>query len=211
MAGTIPEDIARRFAQASSVVVLTGAGVSAESGMETFRGADGTWSKVNVQEVATPQAFERDPVKVWEWYDSRRTALKDIKPNAAHYALVAIELHFEHFVLITQNLYNLHRQAGSGSIIELHGNIWQVRDTVTGEIIEFREAPLKQIPPRSAEGNLLRPNVVWFGEMLPPGSIEASIKEAESCDVFLVVGTSAVVQPAASFPVYALRAGAMVL
>ncbi len=208
---TIPERVAGRFASARRVAVLTGAGVSAESGLETFRGPDGTWGKVNIEEVATPQAFARDPVKVWNWYDSRRTGFKEVKPNPAHLALAAMEMHFEHFALVTQNIDGLHKQAGSRNIIELHGNIWEVRDTESGEVSVDERTPLPEIPPRSADGNLLRPNVVWFGEMLPPGVMEAAAREAESCEVFLVVGTSAVVQPAASLPILARRAGALLL
>ena len=208
---SIPERVAGRFASARRVAVLTGAGVSAESGLETFRGPDGTWGKVNIEEVATPQAFARDPVKVWNWYDSRRTGFKKVEPNPAHLALAAMERHFEHFALVTQNIDGLHKKAGSRNIIELHGNIWEVRDSETGEVSVDERAPLPEIPPRSAAGSLLRPNVVWFGEMLPPGVMEAAALEAESCEVFLVVGTSAVVQPAASLPLLARRAGALLL
>ena len=207
----IPRHVADRFAAAKRLAVLTGAGVSAESGVETFRGEDGTWSKVNVEDVATPQAFERDPAKVWQWYDLRRDKLKSIEPNPAHYALAAMEQHFPHFALITQNIDGLHKRAGSKNIIELHGNIWEVRDTVTDEITVLREAPLKELPPRNDKGHMLRPNVVWFGEMLHPGVMEAAAREAETCEVFLVVGTSAVVQPAASLPIIAKRSRAMVL
>lgn len=207
----IPERIAERFAAADSVAVLTGSGISAESGIETFRGEDGTWSKVNIEEVATPQAFERDPAKVWQWYDYRRTKLKSVEPNPAHYALAAMERHFKHFTLITQNVDNLHRRAGSENIIELHGNIWEVIDTVTGQREFNHEAPFDEIPPHNSRGNLIRPGVVWFGEMLPHGAMESASRAAQTCDVFLVVGTSAVVQPAASLPLFAKRAGAMVL
>lgn len=207
----IPEKVAERFAKAKSVAVLTGAGVSAESGISTFRGEDGTWSKVNIEEVATPQAFARDPLKVWEYYDQRRITVAKVEPNNAHLALAAMERHFDHFTLITQNVDDLHKKAGSKNIIELHGNIWKVLDTVTGEAIWNYEAPLKEIPPKSPEGNMVRPGVVWFGEMLPPGAIEEAAREAGDCEIFLVVGTSAVVQPAASLPFYAKRAGALVL
>lgn len=207
----IPKEIAERFASAKRIAVLTGAGISAESGVETFRGEDGTWSKVNVEDVATPQAFERDPVRVWEWYDFRRNKLKSIEPNLAHYALATMEKHFPHFALVTQNIDGLHARAGSNNIIELHGNIWEVRDTLTDEISVLDQSPLKDLPPHNDKGHMLRPNVVWFGEMLPPGAMETAAKEAENCDVFLVVGTSAVVQPAASLPIIAKRSGALVL
>lgn len=207
----IPEAIAEKFKSARHVVVLTGAGVSAESGMDTFRGADGAWSKVNIEEVATPQAFARDPVKVWNWYDYRRTQLKAIQPNPAHYALARMEEHFEKFVLVTQNVDGLHARAGSQDIVELHGNIWNVIDVETGGVSENFEAPLKELPPRNEAGHLIRPGVVWFGEMLPRHALERAFAEAERCDLCLVVGTSAFVQPAASVPLIAKRAGATVL
>lgn len=207
----IPDFVAERFTSSRRVAALTGAGVSAESGVDTFRGPDGTWSKVKIEEVATPQAFSKDPSGVWSWYDQRRVKLATIEPNPAHYALAEMDRHFEEFSLITQNIDGLHKKAGSRNIIELHGNIWRVRNTRTGELAENLEAPLKDIPPYSDEGDLLRPDVVWFGEMLPPGAIEASIAAAESCELFLVIGTSAIVQPAASLPFYAQRAGALVV
>lgn len=207
----IPESVAEKFKTAQSMVVLTGAGVSAESGIETFRGADGTWNKVNIEELATPQGFARDPVKVWQWYDYRRTKLKKVEPNPAHYAIAGFEEHFGSFTLVTQNVDGLHKRAGSKNIIEMHGNIWNVIDTVTGEVVENFEAPMTEFPPVNEKGNLIRPGVVWFGEMLPPGALEASLTAAQNCDLCLVVGTSAIVQPAASIPVYAKRAGATVL
>ena len=207
----IPSPVVERFKSARSVVVLTGAGISAESGIETFRGKDGTWNKVNVNEVATPEGFAADPVKVWEWYDYRRTKLNEVGPNAAHISLARMEEHFDDFTLVTQNVDGLHRRAGSKNIVELHGNIWDVIDTVTGERCEWLEAPLKQNPPYNEKGNLIRPGVVWFGEMLPEGAFETSLLAAQRADICLVIGTSAVVQPAASIPLYARRAGAMVL
>jgi len=152
---SIPQRVAERFVSAKRVAVLTGAGVSAESGIDTFRGEDGTWSKVNIEEVATPQGFARDPEKVWRWYDSRRVGLTRVKPNPAHLALAAMERHFDHFALITQNVDGLHRAAGSENVIELHGNIWEVIDTLTGEREFNYEAPLQQIPISSAPE--------WFG------------------------------------------------
>jgi NAD-dependent deacetylase len=207
----IPKDIRERFTSAKRVAVLTGAGVSAESGVETYRGQDGTWSKVRIDEVATPQAFTRDPLKVWRYYNERRVYLAKVNPNPAHFALAAMERHFENFVLITQNVDGLHAKAGSKNIIELHGNLWKVIDTATGEESFNYEAPFEEIPPRSNDGHLLRPGVVWFGEMLPEGAMERAGDAASGCEVFLVVGTSAVVYPAAALPLYAKRAGAMVL
>lgn len=208
---TITDDIRAAFANAKSMVVLTGAGVSAESGIDTFRGEDGAWSKVNVEEVATPEGFERDPVKVWEWYDYRRTRLKEVSHNAAHEAIAAFEKEFEDFTLITQNVDGLHYRAGSRNIIELHGNIWEVIDTKTGERTINETAPFPSLPPYNEAGNMLRPGVVWFGEMLPPGAMERAVEAAKRADICLVVGTSAYVQPAASIPMYAKGEGAMVL
>lgn len=207
----IPAHIGESFKSAKNIVVLTGAGISAESGIDTFRGKDGTWNKVNVQEVATPEGFQADPVKVWDWYDYRRTRLNQVGPNPAHISLARMEEYFHDFTLVTQNVDGLHRRAGSKNIIELHGNIWDVIDTQTGERYEWREAPLKNNPPYNEKGNLIRPGVVWFGEMLPEGAFEKSILAAQKADICLVIGTSAVVQPAASIPFYAKRAGALIL
>jgi NAD-dependent deacetylase len=191
--------------------VLTGAGVSAECGIETFRGEDGTWSKVNIEDVATLEGFMRDPGQVWRWYDERRIQISKVEPNPAHFALAGMEDIYSEFTLITQNIDGLHERAGSRNIIELHGNIWGVIDMETGEKSRLEEVPLREYPPRSRDGNLLRPDVVWFGEMLPEGALEKSFAAANCCDVCLVVGTSAVVQPAATIPLIAKRAGAYVV
>ncbi len=187
------------IAGAGAVCVLTGAGVSQESGIPTFRGADGLWRQYRAEELATPQAFHRDPKLVWEWYDWRRQKISEAKPNPGHHALVELERRVERFTLITQNVDGLHKVAGSKNVIELHGNIWQIRCTVTGTIEENREVPLGTIPPRcKATGHLARPNVVWFGEMIPAETIRACVEAVEECDVMLIVGTSGVVEPAAS-------------
>lgn len=208
---TIPPAIVDRLRSARRFAVLTGAGVSAESGIDTFRGADGSWSKVNIEEVATPQGFARDPRKVWAWYNERRINIAASHPNPAHHALARLERHAGQFTLVTQNIDGLHRVAGSLNVIEIHGNIWTVIDTVTGEYAEHREVPLRELPPHNAAGHLLRPAVVWFGESLPQGALETGIAAARACDVCLVVGTSAVVFPAASIPLYAKQAGALLL
>ncbi|MGB7294612.1 MAG: NAD-dependent deacylase [Candidatus Aminicenantales bacterium] len=194
------------------IAVLTGAGISAESGIPTFRGEDGLWKKFRAEELATPQAFYRDPALVWQWYDWRRGIIASKEPNAGHLALARWENHFPHFVLITQNVDGLHRRAGSQDVLELHGNIWEVRCTKEGTIAENYESPLKSIPPLCpACGSMLRPNVVWFGESLPAETLEEAYAASASCDLMFVIGTSAFVQPAASLPLLAAQRGVPVV
>jgi NAD-dependent deacetylase len=199
--------------QVRSVAVLTGAGISAESGVPTFRGEGGLWQSYRAEELATPRAFRRDPKLVWEWYDWRRGLIGACEPNAAHYTLAEIESHFYDFVLITQNIDGLHRLAGSRNIVELHGNIWGMRCTRGCRAPwENRTVPLPQVPPHCPScGSLVRPDVVWFGESLPSQALDAAFAAAQRCQVMLVIGTSAVVQPAASLPVVALQRGAYVV
>jgi len=192
----------------SSVTVLTGSGISAESGVPTFRGEDGLWRHYHAEELATPQAFARDAALVWEWYDWRRGLIAACEPNAAHRTLVEMERECEEFFLITQNVDGLHRRAGSERMVELHGNIWQVRCTAEGSVFVNEEVPLPQIPPRCSCGAPLRPHVVWFGESLDHSSMQAAHAAAEICDLMLVIGTSAVVHPAASLPAIAKQHGA---
>ncbi|MBN2408591.1 MAG: NAD-dependent deacylase [Candidatus Aminicenantes bacterium] len=190
------------------IAVLTGAGISAESGIPTFRGEDGLWKKHRAEELATPQAFYHAPALVWEWYDWRRGIIASKEPNAGHRALVRWERYFPHFVLITQNVDGLHRRAGSQNVLELHGNIWEVRCTREGTITENYESPLNPIPPLCpACGAMLRPNVVWFGESLPAETLEEAYAASASCDLMFVIGTSAFVQPAASLPLLAAERG----
>lgn len=198
----------RRF---DSVAVLTGAGISAESGVPTFRGRDGLWRQYRAEELATPWAFQRDPILVWEWYDWRRGLIAGCEPNAAHHTLADMESHCGDFVLITQNVDGLHQQAGGRRMVELHGNIWRVRCTVDNTVSENRDVPLPQIPPRCQCGALLRPHVVWFGESLDADTISAAYRAVERCQLMLVVGTSAVVQPAASLPAIAKDRGAYLI
>jgi NAD-dependent deacetylase len=194
------------------IAVLTGAGISAESGIPTFRGADGLWKTFRAEELATPQAFSRDPALVWEWYDWRRSIIASKEPNAGHRTLARWESYFPYFVLITQNVDGLHRRAGSQNLLELHGNIWEVRCTREGTITENHESPLKPIPPLCpACGAMLRPNVVWFGESLPAETLEEAYAASASCDLMFVIGTSAFVQPAASLPLLAAERGVPVV
>jgi NAD-dependent deacetylase len=195
----------------TSVGVLTGSGISAESGVPTFRGEDGLWRHYRAEELATPHAFARDPALVWEWYDWRRGLIADCEPNAAHQSLVEMEGECEEFTLITQNVDGLHQRAGSERMIELHGNIWQVRCTAEGSVFTNEDVPLAQIPPSCSCGALLRPHVVWFGESLDRGLLQAAYDAAERCDLMVVIGTSAVVQPAASLPAIAKHHGAYLI
>jgi NAD-dependent deacetylase len=200
-----------RILQAKSVVVLTGAGVSAESDVPTFRGADGLWRKHRAEDLATPEAFGRDPRLVWEWYDWRRQLIAARRPNAAHQAIAALETHVPEFLLVTQNVDGLHRRAGSRRMAELHGSLWRVRCLAEGTVTENLAVPLPSLPPYCACGAPLRPDVVWFGEALPTDAIRQAWDAAESCDVMLVVGTSALVQPVASLPIVGKAHGAYVV
>jgi NAD-dependent deacetylase len=198
--------------RAKRLAVLTGAGVSAESGLATFRGAGGLWEGHRVEEVATPFAFERDPELVWHFYNARRANLRQVRPNPAHLALVALEdrLGPEGFTLVTQNVDGLHQAAGSRHVLEIHGSLARVRCTAC-TLIEERPEALPDLPTCRACGALARPDVVWFHEMLPPAIWEAAEAAAQACDLFLVVGTSAVVYPAAGLIEIARAAGAAVL
>jgi len=194
------------------IAVLTGAGISAEAGIPTFRGKDGLWRQFRAEELATPQAFFRDPRLVWEWYDWRRGIIGAKEPHAGHRVLARWERRFPHFVLITQNVDGFHRKAGSQNVLELHGNIWETRCTKEGTTALNFETPLREIPPICpACGAVLRPNVVWFGESLPSETLEEAYAASASCDVMFVVGTSAYVQPAASLPLLAAERGAKII
>jgi NAD-dependent deacetylase len=199
------------LAEAIRVAVLTGAGISAESGVPTFRGPDGLWREYKPEDLATPEAFARDPKLVWEWYDWRRGIIAKTVPNAAHRALVQLEIRKPGFTLITQNVDGLHDMAGSGKILKLHGDIWRMRCTECGANFPNRRVPLPKIPPHCACGGMARPGVVWFGEPLPEGMMKEAEHAAASAQVFLVIGTSAVVYPAAGLIPYAKQSGARVI
>lgn len=196
---------------ARSVAALTGAGVSAESGVPTFRGNNGLWKQYRAEDLATPEAFARDPKLVWEWYDWRRGLIARARPNAGHYALAALEQRTPNFALITQNVDDLHDDAGSSKVLKVHGSIWVVRCTGCGKERVDRSTPLREIPPKCGCGALLRPGVVWFGEALPNDVWRQAEQAAESAEVFLVIGTSALVYPAAGLAAIAKRAGAKVV
>jgi NAD-dependent deacetylase len=187
---------AKLLKSAANVAVLTGAGVSAESGIPTFRSNGGFWQQHRFEDLATPQAFARNPKFVWTWYEERRRAIAQAKPNAGHYALAELEKQKPVFTLITQNVDGLHDLAGSGNIIKLHGDIWNIRCTQCGEErIDRRE--LNDLPPSCRCGGMQRPGVVWFGETLPEGALERATAAVRAADVLIVAGTSAQVYPAA--------------
>lgn len=190
------------------MVALTGAGISAESGVPTFRGPGGLWRDFRAEDLATPQAFARDPKLVWEWYDWRRMKIAEAVPNAAHHALAACE----GLRLITQNVDGLHDLAGSKDVLKIHGDIWVRRCTVCGRETSDRTAPLPSYPPLCpACGGVERPGVVWFGEPLPVTVWEAAERAACEARVLLVIGTSAQVYPAAGLIPLAKRGGAKIV
>jgi NAD-dependent deacetylase len=207
----LPEDMIDLLRTAERVVVLTGAGVSAESGVPTFREAQtGIWKQYDPRELATPQAFARNPRLVWEWYQWRRQLIEGARPNLAHYALVDLEQHVPQFLLITQNIDGFHWAAGSRDMVELHGNIARTKCFDEGTLVDSW-ADSDEVPPRCYRcGAYLRPDVVWFGEGIPAHALQQALEAATTCDLFLSVGTSAMVAPAASFPLIAKRHGARV-
>lgn len=176
------------------VVVFTGAGVSADSGIPTFRGPGGLWRNFRPEELATPEAFRRDPKLVWEWYEWRRGLIRDARPNAAHEAVARLS----DAVVVTQNVDGLHARAGSRDVVELHGNIFRVRCT-RERTTHVRDEPFPQVPPHCDCGALLRPDVVWFGEALPEDAVARAVGAIHAADLLLVIGTSGVVYPAAGF------------
>jgi len=213
-AGT--EDLEAFLSGAKSICVLTGAGVSQESGVPTFRGADGLWKKYRAEDLATPEAFARNPLLVWEWYAWRRELIHRAQPNAAHFALAQLEETFApagagKFTLLTQNVDGLHERAGSRNVVRLHGDIWQLRCPSCGAERQDYAVPLEPFPPRCACSSLMRPGVVWFGEPLPQQAWEKAAVAAGSAEVFLVIGTSALVHPAAALPLLGKQNGARLI
>jgi NAD-dependent deacetylase len=199
-------EVRRWLAEAKHPCALTGAGISAESGIPTFRGAGGLWRQFRAEDLATPQAFARDPKLVWEWYDWRRGLICEAKPNPGHIALAMAGI-----PIVTQNVDGLHRRAGSTDVIEIHGSIWTVRCLQCGTEAQDDRSPLPDIPPRCTCGGLLRPGVVWFGEGLDSATWRTAEQAVRSCDLLFVVGTSAVVYPAASLAPIARQSGARVV
>lgn len=213
---TFPDALIQALRSARRVTVLTGAGISAESGVPTFRDAQtGLWAKYSPQDLATPEAFLRDPRLVWEWYQWRSELVSRAHPNQGHLALAdwaqRLAQQGRVLTLITQNVDGLHQRAGSREVIELHGNIHRTKCFDEGRIVESWE-PTDEPPPRCPHcGGYLRPDVVWFNENLPAQALEDAFAASRTCDLFLSVGTSGLVQPAASLPYYALDAGAVVV
>lgn len=204
----LPPSLIDALRGAGHTVVLTGSGISAESDVPTFREAQtGLWARFDPQELATPEAFERDPRLVWDWYEWRRNLVMEARPNPGHLAIAELEHLVPEFTLITQNVDGLHQRAGSRDVIELHGNILRSKCSVEGITVENYEEAEK--PPCCPScGAPLRPDVVWFGEVLPFAAIEAASEAARASDLFLSVGTSSLVYPAASLPYEALENGA---
>ncbi len=208
----IPPELITGLRAARRVAVLTGAGISAESGVPTFREAQtGLWARYNPEELATPEAFRRNPRLVWEWYAWRKERVRQAEPNPGHLALADMERRITEFTLITQNVDGLHRRAGSQQVLELHGNLFRVKCFDEDRIVE-NWPDSEEIPPRCPRcGALLRPDVVWFGEILPASVLRAAEQAAANAEVFFSIGTSALVYPAADLPFTALAAGVMVV
>lgn len=206
----IPEQVIQKILSARSVVFFTGAGISAESGIPIFRGKDGIWNKLKPEELANFGAFLRNPDLVWEWYNHRKQIIHESKPNAAHYAIARMQEYFNEVIVVTQNIDNLHRRAGSKIIYELHGNI-ERNYCVKCRTFYNEELAFEGKAPVCKCGGLIRPDVVWFGEYLPQDQFTASEEAANNCDVFFIVGTSAVVYPAASLVYTARKSGAFLI
>jgi NAD-dependent deacetylase len=212
MPRAIPIELAQALRRARFVVALTGAGVSAESGLATFRDAQtGLWARFDPRELATPSAFARNPKLVWDWYARRRERVAAAQPNAGHRALVELEGRVPEFLLVTQNVDGLHQSAGSRKLVELHGNIGRVKCSREGTIVERWNANDGEVPRCAACGAYLRPDVVWFEEMLPAQALASAEDAARRCDLLLVIGTSAEVYPAAGLPPLAREHGARIV
>jgi NAD-dependent protein deacetylase/lipoamidase len=208
------EEVRERLGAARRVFVLTGAGVSAESGVPTFRGGGNTavWKGMPFYEISSAGMVERDLPEVWAWFDYRLGVLKDLRPNPAHETIARWQSRFAEFTLATQNIDGLHAAAGSRKVLELHGNVWTARCMGCGARADVRNLDAAERPPVCRDCcNPMRPDVVLFGEMLPYGVFELAARRAAEADVCLVVGTSALVYPAASLPELAKLAGAFVV
>jgi len=209
---TFPPELISLLSRTGNLVALTGAGVSQESGLRTFRDSQtGLWAQYKPEDLASPEAFRRDPKLVWDWYAWRREAIKGVRPNPGHYALVELETKIPQFTLITQNVDGLHHFAGTRNLFELHGNIQRVRCSKCGEFAETWDEDSESVPRCVHCDGLLRPDVVWFGESLPRDQLERSVEAARACEVFFSIGTSGVVQPAASLAYSARNHGAVVI
>lgn len=206
-----PSSLVSALQEAQRVVALTGSGISAESGVSTFRKArTGLWARYEPQELATLEAFRRDPRLVWEWYAWRRALVEKARPNPGHLALARLESLVPSFTLVTQNVDGLHKRAGSTSVLELHGNIRRSKCSVEDVIVETPETD-EAPPPCPRCGAPLRPDVVWFGEALPQEAVSRASQAVRECELLFSIGTSGAVYPAASLPYKALTNGATVI
>lgn len=208
----ISQTLQKRLRSAQNVVALTGAGISAESGVPTFRGENGIWKKMRPEELANFDAFMRNPKLVWEWYEYRRQLIHNVQPNAGHYALVEMERRYASFTLVTQNVDNLHQRAGNKHVVEMHGNIMRNKcmlcERYYTAVLDLN--PEKGVPLCEC-GGYIRPDVVWFGELIPEQSLIDTNESLENCDLMFSIGTSGIVYPAASFPGIGKRNGAYVV
>ena len=204
------EPIADKIKDSKKIVFVTGAGISQESGIPTFRGTDGLWRKYDPMQLATIDAFYEDPKLVWEWYEDRRKNILDAKPNPGHFAIADLEK-YKDVTVLTQNIYGLHQRGGSSKVLELHGSIIRIKCTEC----DFKDDipnSFDKLPPKCSKcNNILRPDVVWFGEPLPQDVWNQAISEANSCDVMIIAGTSLVVSPANTLPVYAKQNNALLI
>ena len=203
------DTVAQKLKDSRKIVFVTGAGISQESGIPTFRGKDGYWRRYDPMKLASIDAFYDDPKLVWEWYEDRRKNILDVKPNEGHFAISQME-EFKDVVVLTQNIDGLHQRSGSTNVLELHGSIIRIKCTVCDFIDNITEN-FESLPPKCKCGSMLRPDVVWFGEPLPQNIWQSAIKEASICDVMIIVGTSLVVSPANTLPVYAKQNGAILI
>ena len=206
-----PADLVTLLRQAKRIAVLTGAGVSQESGLRTFRDAQtGMWAQHRPEDLASPEAFARDPKLIWDWYAMRRARVGEVDPNPDHLALAEMEKRVPDFTLITQNVDGLHRKAGNRNLLELHGNLQRVRCSECSHVAETWEET-GEVPHCAKCGGLLRPDVVWFGESLPRAALESAVEAARACQVFFSIGTSGLVQPAAALAHAARNRGAVLV
>jgi len=203
------DTVAQKLKDSKKIVFVTGAGISQESGIPTFRGKDGYWRRYDPMKLASIDAFYDDPKLVWEWYEDRRKNILSVKPNEGHFAISQME-EFKDVVILTQNIDGLHQRSGSTNVLELHGSIIRIKCTVCDFIDNITEN-FESLPPKCKCGSMLRPDVVWFGEPLPQNIWQSAIKEASVCDVMVIVGTSLVVSPANTLHVYAKQNGAILI
>ena len=201
--------VSQKLNDSRKIVFVTGAGISQESGIPTFRGKDGHWRKYDPMKLASIDAFYDDPKLVWEWYEDRRKNILEAKPNEGHIAISKLEK-FKDVVVLTQNIDGLHQRSGSTNVLELHGSIIRIKCTVCNFTSDIT-SNFESLPPKCECGNMLRPDVVWFGEVLPQDVWKNAIKEANTCDVMIIAGTSLAVSPANTLPLYAKQSGATLI